>query len=110
MFRKKIITYVSIAFLAILFSGCVAALQTDPRAHYIAPIEGVEVIHVRTLPDVEQYQQQYTLISQVKSNVFLNNRSLSVKARNLDANFIAILTIQEQFKLDEHYMYYFFKK
>lgn len=110
MLTKKIITSTSMALLLFLSSGCVPALQNDPRAHYVEPIEGVDVIHATQLGDIKKYQQEYPLVSQIKSHVFLNNKNLSLRAKNLDANFIAILSVQEQFKFDEYYMYYFFKK
>lgn len=110
MLTKKIITSTSMATLLFLSSGCVPALQNDPRAHYLHPIEGIDVVQTTKLADITNYQQEHTFVSQIKSDVFLNNKNLSLRAKNLESNFIAILSIKEQFKFDEHYMYYFFKK
>jgi hypothetical protein len=95
--------------MAITFflSGCALFQKSD--LYLLQPIHGVEVLNANRLADIEKYQAKYTFISQIKSPVFLNNKNLLIRANNLNANVVVILTLEEKFKFSEYYIYYFFR-
>lgn len=107
MFLKAV--FYSLHLLAITFflSGCAMLQKSDQ--YLLQPIHGVEVFNANRLADIEKYQTQYTFISQIKSPVFLNTKNLSIRANNLNADVVVVLTVEEQLKFSEYYIYYFFK-
>lgn len=105
MIRTAYMKITVIVVYVLMFQGCV--LIKEPNVH-VKPVEenGVTIVHAYTLQDVQEYQKEHVLLTQVKSHVLFNDKNLIMRAKKLDADSVVVFSTNELLK--KVYGYYFF--